>query len=119
MIDVDRFKEINDRFGHAAGDRALIGVARCITSVIRSSDFAARYGGDDFAVLLPEAPRDVAAEIGEHIRISVERELTDPQITVSIGVCAPDNIDRRRCTLDGDGALYRAKQRGRNQVAVA
>jgi diguanylate cyclase (GGDEF)-like protein len=119
MIDIDTFKAVNDRLGHGAGDRALIGVARCLTSVIRDSDFAARYGGDEFAVLLPETPLQVASEIGERIRSRIERELTDPQITVSIGICAPDHNDLRRCALDVDSALYKAKERGRNQVAVA
>jgi diguanylate cyclase (GGDEF)-like protein len=119
MIDVDHFKSVNDGFGHDAGDHALIGVAGCITRSIRPKDFAARYGGDEFAVLLPDTPAQLAAQIGEHIRSLVASKLTDPSVTVSIGVSVPDHADRRRATLDVDRALYEAKQHGRNQVAVA
>jgi diguanylate cyclase (GGDEF)-like protein len=119
MIDVDHFKSVNDGFGHDAGDRALIGVARCITSVLRPDDFAARYGGDEFVVLLPDTPPDEAARFGERIRGQVESELTDPPLTVSIGVSVPDHASRRRATLDVDRALYEAKECGRNQVAFA
>ena len=119
MIDVDHFKSVNDGFGHDAGDRALIGVARCITSVLRPDDFAARYGGDEFVVLLPDTPPDEAARFGERIRRQVESELTDPPLTVSIGVSVPDHASRRRATLDVDRALYEAKECGRNQVALA
>jgi diguanylate cyclase (GGDEF)-like protein len=119
MIDVDHFKSVNDTFGHDAGDHALIKVAGCITRSIRPKDFAARYGGDEFAVLLPDTPAQLASEIGERIRSAVTSRLTDPPVTVSIGVSVPDHADRRRATLDVDRALYEAKQHGRNQVAVA
>ncbi len=118
MIDIDRFKSVNDRFGHDAGDRALVGVTRCITESLRPTDFAARYGGDEFALLLPDTPLELAAEIAERIRSQVENELTDPQLTVSIGISVPDHADRRLAILDADRALYKAKER-RNQVALA
>jgi len=119
MLDVDRFKAINDGFGHAAGDRVLVGVARCLTAALRPSDFAARYGGDEFVVLLPDTSPSVAADVGERIRSLIESDLADPQVTVSIGVTAPDHADRRRAALDVDRALYEAKEGGRNQVATA
>ncbi len=119
MIDVDRFKAVNDGFGHDAGDRALVGVAGCIRRALRPDDFAARYGGDEFVVLLPETAPGIAAEIGERIRAEVERELTAPPLTVSIGVTAPRHRDQRRASLDVDHALYQAKESGRNQVAFA
>jgi diguanylate cyclase (GGDEF)-like protein len=119
MIDVDHFKAINDGYGHRAGDLALIGVARCITESIRPSDFAARFGGDEFVVLLLDTPAAEAMEIGERIRRRIETKLTAPQITVSIGVNVPDHCDRRRAGLDVDRALYAAKEHGRNQLAVA
>jgi diguanylate cyclase (GGDEF)-like protein len=119
MIDVDHFKAVNDRFGHGAGDRALVGVARCVTQSLRPADFAARYGGDEFVVLLPNTSRELASQIGERIRAQVEHDLTEPVITVSIGVSVPDHSDRRRATLDVDRALYEAKAHGRNQVAFA
>lgn len=119
MIDIDRFKSINDRLGHDAGDRTLIEVAGCITDAMRPSDFAARHGGDEFVVLLPGTPHGVAAEIGERLRAQVEADLTGPPVTVSIGISVPDHTDRRRATIDADLALYQAKQNGRNQVAFA
>jgi diguanylate cyclase (GGDEF)-like protein len=119
MIDVDHFKAVNDGCGRDAGDRVLIEIAGCITRAMRPDDFAARHGGDEFAVLLPETPAQVAAQIGERIRSAVTFELTDPPVTVSIGVSVPDHADRRRATLDVDRALYQAKQHGRNQVTFA
>jgi diguanylate cyclase (GGDEF)-like protein/PAS domain S-box-containing protein len=119
MIDVDQFKSINDGFGHDAGDRALIGVARGILSALRPGDFAARYGGDEFVVLLPDTPHDEAARIAERIRIKIESSMTDPPLTVSIGVSVPAHTDRRRASLDVDQALYTAKEHGRNQVVFA
>jgi diguanylate cyclase (GGDEF)-like protein len=119
MIDIDHFKSINDGFGHDAGDQALIGVAHCITKSIRPTDFAARYGGDEFVVLLPETRPEIAAVIGERIRRQIEQDLTEPPITVSIGVRVPSHTDRRRTLLDVDNALYAAKEHGRNQVAFA
>lgn len=119
MIDVDHFKTINDGYGHRAGDLALIGVARCITDSLRPGDFASRFGGDEFVVLLPNTPAEAAVEIGERIRRRIETTLTAPQITVSIGVSVPDHADRRRAALDVDRALYLAKEHGRNQLAVA
>ncbi|MGO9752261.1 MAG: EAL domain-containing protein [Solirubrobacteraceae bacterium] len=117
MIDVDHFKSVNDRFGHGVGDRALIGVARCISSALRPADFAARFGGDEFVVVLADTPLEVAAEIAERIRVQVEHDLTDPQLTVSIGLSVCGHADRRRWTLDADRALYEAKEHGRNQIA--
>jgi diguanylate cyclase (GGDEF)-like protein/PAS domain S-box-containing protein len=119
MIDVDHFKSINDRFGHDAGDRALIGVARGILGALRPGDFAARYGGDEFAVLLPDTPRDVAATIGERIRSRIQASMTDPPLTVSVGVNVLEHNDRRRASLDVDHAVYTAKEHGRNQVVFA
>ena len=119
MIDVDNFKSINDGFGHNAGDRALTGVAQAILGELRPDDFAARYGGDEFVVLLPDTRHDEAAKIGERIRTKIESSMPDPPITVSIGVCVPEHTDRRRALLDVDQALYSAKEHGRNQVAFA
>jgi diguanylate cyclase (GGDEF)-like protein len=119
MIDVDHFKSINDGFGHEAGDRALIGVARGIERALRLGDFAARYGGDEFVMLLPDTGQEEAARIGERIRSGIESSMTDPPLTVSIGVSVPEHTDRRRASLDVDQALYTAKEHGRNQVVFA
>lgn len=119
MIDVDRFKSVNDAHGHDGGDAALVRVARCITAAVRSSDFAARYGGDEFAVLLPGAGISEAVASAERIRSFVRAELADLGVSVSVGVNTADGGNRRQATIDADVALYRAKQQGRDQVALA
>jgi diguanylate cyclase (GGDEF)-like protein len=119
MIDVDHFKSVNDGYGHEAGDQALVGVAREITRALRSGDYAARLGGDEFIVLLPDVSLDSAAQVADRIRTAVSAALTDPPVTVSIGVCLPEHTDLRHATLEADRALYEAKENGRNQVAVA
>ncbi|MGA2929131.1 MAG: diguanylate cyclase, partial [Solirubrobacteraceae bacterium] len=119
MIDIDRFKAINDDYGHHAGDRALTRVTAHITQALRPVDFVARYGADEFVVLLPDTPPAEAAEIAERIRSQVEHDPAEPKLTVSIGITVPDHADRRRATLDVDRALYDAKQHGRNQIVFA
>lgn len=119
LIDVDSFKAVNDEWGHDRGDRALVDVARCISQTIRQGDFAARHGGDEFAVLLPDTDRDAAAEVGERIRAAIEAAPIEPRLTVSIGIHVPEHGDRRRATLETDAALYEAKAHGRNQIAFA
>jgi diguanylate cyclase (GGDEF)-like protein/PAS domain S-box-containing protein len=115
MIDVDDFKQVNDTYGHATGDRTLQLVGEAIAGSIRPQDFAARIGGDEFAAILPVAglanPRDVA----ERIRQTIAATDALP-ITVSIGV-APLAHDARATLLAADQALYEAKSRGRNQVS--
>jgi diguanylate cyclase (GGDEF)-like protein len=119
MVDVDYFKSINDDYGHEAGDTALVAIAQRITNALRPGDFAARYGGDEFIVLLPDTSPKAAAEVGDRIRTTVSSAFANPTITVSIGVCSPEDADRRRATLEVEGALYEAKERGRNQLAFA
>jgi len=116
MIDVDRFKSINDGYGHEAGDEMLITVARSILSASRSNDIAARFGGDEFVVLLPGTREAEATEIAERIRAAVEAASSDPVVTVSIGV-AVFSENNRLTSQAADRALYRAKESGRNVVA--
>ena len=125
MIDIDNFKEYNDRFGHQAGDRALELTAQCLKSALRSADVAARYGGEEFCVLLPQTSAAEALVIAERIRRRVETtpfphgvEQQGGAVTVSIGVSAfgprletPESIVR-----GADLALYAAKSRGKNRV---
>jgi diguanylate cyclase (GGDEF)-like protein len=132
MIDIDRFKGINDGYGHLAGDAALKEIAQRIESKIRSMDTAARFGGDELAVLLPESSAAEAANLGERIReciaavpvaLTAEIERT---LTVSVGVAAvaPGRHEADLKTLadrliaDADAALYRAKAMGRNRVQI-
>src|ERR1700688_3393897 len=132
MIDVDRFKSINDGYGHLAGDNALKEIAHRVEAQIRSMDTAARFGGDELAILLPEATAAEAMRLAERIRdvvAAVPFALT-PQIertlTVSVGVAsvAPGRHETDlkavadRLLADADAALYRAKAMGRNRVQM-
>lgn len=133
MIDLDRFKEVNDSCGHLGGDAAIREVALRIEHEIRDSDAAARFGGDEFAVMLPGASMAEARQVAERIMqaVSAAPITLGPGvgrvITVSIGIAVllPDNGDgelkarAERLLADADAALYRAKAAGRNQVACA
>src|SRR5580700_2078053 len=132
MIDIDRFKSINDGYGHLAGDNALKEIAHRVESQIRSMDTAARFGGDELAILLPETSAIEAAKLAERIRecISAQPVALTAQIqrnlTVSVGVASlspgRDETDLKavadRLLADADAALYRAKALGRNRVQV-
>lgn len=122
VLDLDRFKEINDSYGHLAGDRVLQRVAEQLRAQIRQSDFLARYGGEEFVILLPGTPLDSAQPLAEKLRAHIERALFHYQeqsvaITISAGVAAfrdndiPDAVFER-----ADKALYLAKHSGRNRV---
>lgn len=116
MLDVDRFKSINDTFGHATGDEVLVEVARLVRAGTRSVDLAARYGGEEFVVLLPETDLARAQAIAERIRASVEAlRLGEgrPEVTISIGAASGAS---RELVEQADRALYEAKHRGRNRV---
>lgn len=133
VIDLDRFKQINDQHGHLAGDMALREAAQRVDAHIRGSDAAARFGGDEFVVLAPAISPDQAVSLAERIRLSVcKTPLKLPSgvqlnMTVSIGVAGitvvrdePDLKDAaERLLADADAALYRAKQLGRNRVERA
>ena len=130
MIDIDRFKSINDGYGHLAGDNALKEIAHRVESQIRSMDTAARFGGDELAILLPEASAAEASKLAERIREVIAAapfQLTaqiERTLTVSVGVAAvrPGRHDADlkavadRLLADADAALYRAKALGRNRV---
>jgi diguanylate cyclase (GGDEF)-like protein len=124
MIDADHFKSYNDTFGHQAGDQVLVGIAICISdSVRRAGDCAARFGGEEFAVLLPGLSAVEAVRVAETIRLKVEQWSEDPKVTtVSIGVAsmtpsgAMDWVDLIGAA---DKALYAAKANGRNQTILA
>jgi diguanylate cyclase (GGDEF)-like protein len=117
MMDIDRFKAYNDTYGHQKGDVLLQAVAKAITQTInRAGDFAARWGGEEFVVLLPNTDIDGALNIAESIRANVEK---GAKITISIGVNTL--IPTQNSSLDGfisaaDDALYKAKEMGRNKV---
>ncbi len=122
MIDVDRFKLLNDRHGHAVGDVVLRAVARTIAATVRDVDLPARYGGEEFVVLLRDPSRQVALEVGERIREAVARidlgAVGVEQVTVSVGATVGGGGAERVEDLvaAADRALYRAKRFGRNRV---
>jgi diguanylate cyclase (GGDEF)-like protein len=124
MIDVDHFKQFNDRHGHPAGDEALRAFGGVLRSCMREGDVAARYGGEEFAVLLRGVDASVASDVAERIRARTESTIvalapgmTD-RITVSIGIAnAPDQgLDRVTLLRVADEALYQAKAAGRNRI---
>lgn len=123
LVDIDRFKQLAERHGHETGDLVLRGIARRIARAIRHYDAAFRFGGEEFAVLLPEATPGGAVTVGERIRRSVAaRTIGALSLTVSIGVAvAPDPAIADRAALVGcaDRALFEAKSAGRDRVVSA
>jgi two-component system, cell cycle response regulator len=131
MLDIDHFKQINDRHGHAAGDEVLEEfVRRIATCLPRPSDWHARLGGEEFAVVLPQTSRDgafvVAEKIREHISAAPIQTTTGAlSVTVSVGICALDSLpagvqpDVDRMLEIADQCLYEAKQAGRNRTVAA
>ncbi len=120
LIDVDNFKEVNDTYGHLTGDRVLQGIAKVIKSSIRGTDVPARYGGDEFVVILPGATADGAIEVAERIREGVEdlSKLDLPHVTVSLGVSTypMDGTTSEDLVRKADWGMYRAKKMGGNRV---
>jgi diguanylate cyclase (GGDEF)-like protein len=126
MIDLDRFKQLNDRYGHATGDRVLRAVGEQISNAVRADDTPARYGGEEFAVVLRRATRDQAVEVAERIRAQIAEippsEMgIDDRITVSVGIAVGDARATNVAALliAADSALYTAKRQGRNRVVMA
>lgn len=130
MMDLDHFKELNDRFGHTVGSQALAAVGRLLAADLRQADFAARYGGDEFVVLLPhQAPAD-AERFAERVRLHLSAlQLTDERggvidarLAASFGIAGLSGPlgrkDGEALLRAADLALYEAKRRGRNQVAL-
>ena len=126
MIDIDRFKNLNDRYGHATGDAVLRAVAGAIYTTVRAEDTPARYGGEEFSVILHRASAAQAVEVAERVRAAVQsippdRIGIDRPVTVSVGVAVAveEDVDVAALIEGADRALYLAKRRGRNRVEVA
>jgi len=125
LLDLDHFKQYNDRWGHTQGDEELRRVATQVTKSIRTTDMAFRYGGEEFAVLLPSCTKEQAADVAEKIRVAVgahgHRAGVLGRTTVSIGVATfPQDGRAARGLVDtADGALYAAKAAGRDRVTLA
>jgi diguanylate cyclase (GGDEF)-like protein len=125
MVDIDRFKALNDTYGHPTGDAVLRGVAAAIVSAVREDDVPARFGGEEFVVLLRNSAPGVAVEVGERIRAAVRAldltELGVPPVSVSVGVAfatRPDDTVEDLLAV-ADQNLYSAKRAGRDRVVAA
>lgn len=124
MADIDRFKEINDTFGHDLGDQVLVTIARAFAGCLRGEDSCARWGGEEFLILLPETCGDDALAVAERLRglaenLALESGTSRIRVTISLGVAvyaAGENIDS--CIKRADDALYRAKNAGRNRSVL-
>jgi len=121
LVDIDHFKRINDTYGHQVGDQILITVSEVIRSCIRETDIAARWGGEELAVYLPQIRSEQAYRVAERIRSRVEQR-TNPAVTVSCGLSEwtfeDDKISVETLFYRADMALYEAKKGGRNQIFI-
>jgi diguanylate cyclase (GGDEF)-like protein len=114
LLDMDGLKTINDRYGHLVGSRSLVRLGKILRSHSRAIDTAARYGGDEFALVLPEAPKDIATRVASRIRERLAAEPEEPELSVSAGIAAyPEDGDTPEKLLGAaDRMLYRMKHRG-------
>jgi diguanylate cyclase (GGDEF)-like protein len=126
LLDVDHFKDINDRYGHESGDESLIAIAEGIRNSLRESDFCGRWGGEEFLVTLPHTDLQVAGFVAERVRQAVanlpafilDNGITI-KVTVSIGLTELRPDDTTKTLLSrADKALYQAKDEGRNRTVV-
>jgi len=126
LIDIDNFKEINDTFGHLAGDFILKEVAEILRRNVRDSDIIARYGGDEFAIILPHADKEQAKKVAQRINCAIREkefwyELNPIKITVSIGISTISKSivkDEKELFKIADNALYKVKQKGKNDIIM-
>jgi len=124
MLDADDLKPVNDRFGHATGDRLIVSIAQVVQESLRETDILARYGGDEFVVILTETAKERAVEVAERIRASVENTSFSEEgervsSTISVGISSfseklQDGID---IMADADKKLYESKRNGKNSVS--
>jgi diguanylate cyclase (GGDEF)-like protein len=123
VADIDLFKRVNDQYGHPVGDLVLCEVGKAIERAARGADFVARTGGEEFGMLFPNTPIEMARLVAERIRKAVAAsKATTPDgetisVTISIGLAAlaPDGVPEE-ALASADAALYQAKERGRNRV---
>jgi len=123
MIDLDRFKAVNDTYGHQTGNRVLVKFSNILGQSCRSFDRIGRYGGEEFLIILPRTTEDDSVSIGDRIRLRTETQQIDSEIenlriTCSIGCCTAPSSEKHASSMvaAADSALFRAKNAGRNQV---
>jgi diguanylate cyclase (GGDEF)-like protein len=125
ILDIDNFKEFNDKYGHSTGDTILQNFAAVLSKNIRSTDFCARVGGEEFAIILADTSLATATEIGNKLVDAIANQQHDigldhlPTITSSIGVACNKEESFAQFIQRADTALYEAKDMGRNQVIAA
>jgi diguanylate cyclase (GGDEF)-like protein len=127
MLDLDVFKQINDTYGHQAGDEVLRQIGALLRRSLRVTDFVARYGGEEFTVLLPRTDNSGAYRVAENLRKTVKTHefilpSTRVRLTISIGIASCtkfDKLDTQQIILRADNALYRAKRSGRDRVCFS
>jgi len=126
VIDVDKFKNFNDSFGHLAGDKVLENLAQVIKKGVRNDDIPSRFGGEEFTVLLPNTDQTTARSVAERLRINVAEmkvpwDVPLPQVTISLGIYTFDQnsgVDVNTIIRRADDALYISKQQGRNRCTI-
>ncbi|MBL8326215.1 MAG: GGDEF domain-containing protein [Rubrivivax sp.] len=116
VIDLDRFKRINDSAGHAAGDAVLVRVASVLQAQLRAEDVLGRAGGEEFWLVLPATPLDHALQLAERLRSGVEAAALGTTCSIGVALAAPNDADVGQIVARADAALYRAKDAGRNRV---
>jgi diguanylate cyclase (GGDEF)-like protein/PAS domain S-box-containing protein len=127
MLDVDHFKQVNDRHGHAMGDRVLVALGETVMAELRSIDIFARFGGEEFVILMPHTPLEAAVTVLERLReaLASSRVLTDGgesigfTVSIGVGLLRPDDANIDVLMARADSALYQAKRSGRDRVCVA
>ena len=120
MADLDRFKKVNDTYGHDVGDRVLKAIGKFLQQNIRDVDVVGRYGGEEFVLMIPEAAKDAAHSLSERLRKNLSEVKFEnlPPITISLGIATypQDGKDAEDLIRKADAAMYAAKRAGRNQV---
>jgi diguanylate cyclase (GGDEF)-like protein len=123
MLDLDHFKETNDKFGHLVGDVVLKETAVILKDTLREIDIIGRYGGEEFSIVLTGIGREGAAQVAERIRQNVESavfkaydEVVSSTVSIGVSVFPDDGVDALNLIESADQALYRAKESGRNKV---
>jgi diguanylate cyclase (GGDEF)-like protein len=122
MIDIDDFKGVNDSFGHQEGDRILNVLGTALMRAARESDTCCRYGGEEFAVILPMTDMSIASRIAARVHVAMVTETAGPRkVTVSVGVASCCELTRsyRDLVRKADAALYQAKRKGKNRVEIS